>query len=664
MEPGSYMLMENFTLLDAMSAFEIGEPRLDSGLVIAESIRPSFDPTMPLLPEEICWILDRSFAYEMEWHAGNLLSHTIFTLLYTHQLAEIEVDFMPPPQTTESDYTRPPELVYVVLRPCVMGLLKCCDLSWRELSKNAVQDVEDWQSEKSDVSLLEGLPVKYILSQLEDANKWVLGTTKLTAPWRNALYARITLRKTILQLMQSDIFVDPPSFEGLLNTAAEQLVVIRNHHPPEPHSNSPAHLAFDPWVARRLKTFVPLRIVPVRTPDETWQTLDAMLQGWRELRRLSRTTSLATWELVGQLRVWLPQSISHTAYLRSAMQSTFYDGLLILGKHTYVWMVDRFFFESLGVSYDSLVKTIRDYWTGPAPPPISQMERILYKLIAPHIRGQWLNPPRRRRHLAKSLVEWHSLYSMLSEIVAQVDRTNSPNGDIVAQMPTVALLWRLSSIREIVFSGFQMDLFSPEERPTAYWYAAEVLEEHLLCFENIKPTVPKNSSAFAEIHFQHQLLSALQAMAIATFVSCISQISFSWDRLRPSFFRRYKWAFRPEYDRIRIPVVASPSLSHLLPACNSLLEEEFFSPADSVATAEMILNGLIETESLGGWAGQWADERIKFLEGLIKACVGLRYLPRSMREVEDFDLSRVKWNPDVHPWFPSVSAPSSEIVTS
>lgn len=77
----------------------------------------------------------------MEWHGGNLLSHTVFTLLYTQQLAEIEVDFMPPPQMTERDYTHPPELIYVVLRACVMGLLKCCDLSWRELSKNAVQDV-------------------------------------------------------------------------------------------------------------------------------------------------------------------------------------------------------------------------------------------------------------------------------------------------------------------------------------------------------------------------------------------------------------------------------------------------------------------------------------------------------------------------------------------
>lgn len=109
----------------------------------------------------------------------------------------------------------------------------------------------------------------------------------------------------------------------------------------------------------------------------------------------------------------------------------------------------------------------------------------------------------------------------------------------------------------------------------------------------------------------------------------MSQISFSWDRLRPAFYRRYKWAFEPEYDRIRLPVVAPPSLARLMPACTALFDvsnrfravcyvlisflpqEEFFSPADSIATAEMILNGLLESGTSGGWAGLWAGDRIK-----------------------------------------------------
>ena len=87
MEPEEVILMDGFGLADAMSVFEvcrallgryaatyiytrqqIGEPRLDSGMSLEEQPRPPFNPLTPLLPEEICWILDRSFACEVNAH--------------------------------------------------------------------------------------------------------------------------------------------------------------------------------------------------------------------------------------------------------------------------------------------------------------------------------------------------------------------------------------------------------------------------------------------------------------------------------------------------------------------------------------------------------------------------------------------------------------------
>lgn len=74
----------------------------------------------------------------MEWHAGNALSHTVFTFLYVHHLEDIDPDFL---TGGPSDSSRPLELITSVLRAAVIGLLKCCDLSWRELSKEHVKDV-------------------------------------------------------------------------------------------------------------------------------------------------------------------------------------------------------------------------------------------------------------------------------------------------------------------------------------------------------------------------------------------------------------------------------------------------------------------------------------------------------------------------------------------
>jgi hypothetical protein len=75
----------NFELQDAMTAFEvrlavftvlrpvlnrkpsqIGEVRMDSGVLApANPDAPAFDPLAPLLPDEVCWLLDRSFACEV-----------------------------------------------------------------------------------------------------------------------------------------------------------------------------------------------------------------------------------------------------------------------------------------------------------------------------------------------------------------------------------------------------------------------------------------------------------------------------------------------------------------------------------------------------------------------------------------------------------------------
>ena len=77
----------------------------------------------------------------MEWHTGNTLSQSVFTLLFVHQLAEINPDLLPPEIALKKDASHPIELITVVLRSAVFGLLKSCDMVWRELSKKRVHDV-------------------------------------------------------------------------------------------------------------------------------------------------------------------------------------------------------------------------------------------------------------------------------------------------------------------------------------------------------------------------------------------------------------------------------------------------------------------------------------------------------------------------------------------
>lgn len=78
----------------------------------------------------------------MQWHAGNTLSQTVYTLLYVHELQDLNPDFLPAGWPPNPDPDRPLELLTVVLRASVFGLLKSCDLAWRELSKRRVYDVK------------------------------------------------------------------------------------------------------------------------------------------------------------------------------------------------------------------------------------------------------------------------------------------------------------------------------------------------------------------------------------------------------------------------------------------------------------------------------------------------------------------------------------------
>ena len=94
-----------------------------------------------LTAASICTPLHLHPSVQMEWHAGNMLSQTVYTLLYVHCLPDLNPDFLPRQLRTAADPLRPPELVTIVLRAAVFGLLKSCDLSWRELSKGRVYDV-------------------------------------------------------------------------------------------------------------------------------------------------------------------------------------------------------------------------------------------------------------------------------------------------------------------------------------------------------------------------------------------------------------------------------------------------------------------------------------------------------------------------------------------
>ena len=46
-------------------------------------------------------------------------------------------------------------------------------------------------------------------------------------------------------------------------------------------------------------------------------------------------------------------------------------------------------------------------------------------------------------------------------------------------------------MREVILSGFQLELYGRDEKSFAYWYAMEVIDAHLSCLDNLTSIVPE-----------------------------------------------------------------------------------------------------------------------------------------------------------------------------
>ncbi|KAI0657175.1 Mak10-domain-containing protein [Cubamyces menziesii] len=648
MESEEVLLMDGFTLMDAMSAFEIGEPRLDSGMILEEQRRPPFDPLTPLLPEEVCWILDRSFACEMEWHTGKTLSQSVFTLLFVHHLPDINPEYLPPEEF--EDPTRPRWLITVVIRAAILGLLKCCDLAWRELSKNRVHDVEDWQGEKCDVSLLEGVNAEVISRILDMACDW-LRQSQFPETQVAALCDRLLLRKAILQLYRYNFLNDTAQARVEIAASLGLLHRVRGSQP-EVSPGSPALLAMDPYIARRLPNFMPIRVTELPSQDKTWDMLQVFLEYWQEVVHLVTSPSLLTWEVAGALRFALRRSVP-PPFHRSLVQSLFFDNNAVLGSHQLGWLVEHFYEETIGIPYTTILKAIER--STPQPEMASMrdvIERRIIKIMIPHVRSNWFNPPRRRRHLMKDVLQWHQLYDMLLKDIEHYQPPDERTAQILRAIPQAAQLRRLSTSREIILSGFQQELYAPEEKPIAYWYLTRILDVHIGCIEDLLPIIPTDTPTFCELLFQAEHLSALQMISTTLVALTAASITSPWHRISLNFLRRYKWVFKTEFDAL-VPVKPEPDLLAFPDSLKQFLLDELYSPSASLQLARDILSHL--AESPHDWVGHWAPDRREYLRSLAEACNNLgRIAPASLRELAGFNLAPLKWIPDVHPWIPTV----------
>jgi hypothetical protein len=129
---GQLVHLSSFSLFDAMSAIEIMDPRMDTGMTMEEN---TFDIKKHRSASETLWIMDRLLTCEMAWISGHSLSQTVYTCTYFHHIKTLTETAMP---TLSS---KAEEIMYGVLKTYVLATVKSCHYVWTEMTQGNVYEV-------------------------------------------------------------------------------------------------------------------------------------------------------------------------------------------------------------------------------------------------------------------------------------------------------------------------------------------------------------------------------------------------------------------------------------------------------------------------------------------------------------------------------------------
>lgn len=67
LEIGQLVHLQSFTLFDAMSAIEIMDPKMDTGMILEGDKKKPFNPLKSLSGEQVLWVIDRLLSCEVRF---------------------------------------------------------------------------------------------------------------------------------------------------------------------------------------------------------------------------------------------------------------------------------------------------------------------------------------------------------------------------------------------------------------------------------------------------------------------------------------------------------------------------------------------------------------------------------------------------------------------
>ncbi|PKI85574.1 hypothetical protein MVES_000669 [Malassezia vespertilionis] len=609
---GNVVKQDGFPLHRLMNALEVMDPNMDGGMpypleLIARDDRTPYTAhslivSDSLSVQELCFVLDRMLACELEWMRGASLGQTLYTCVYYHDYVMLGIK----PSAHWS---------HEVLHMCLLAMAKTCALQWHELMRQNVVDAEDFSGDTGGVALSDGVVVSDIVERLDAALQEVELVAPLDAP---SVAARIAKCKSITAMSVGEHILQLQ--EAALSTAPLRMQAY-----------------FDVTLSRKFSSSIPLRPLPLPSAKR-------VLQGWLSVLTNDMGLVLAVlsddsvllWITLLQEAALTFHAQHPISFARSLLQTCMNNGVTVAGvtrdlEHLAASAVE----ELTQVSMQNVLARLE--WHDAHEPSNAigrktlEFVRRMSGMIAQMLFVFAQNRGRQKRRFAKAYSVWADLVDDGTRLGTAVEAAIGAQEFPADTFQYVAQFFLVLQMVHAVGAGFDLDLYAEKERGCMYWILAQLYgEQEALCVRLLFLT-------------KFPLCPDAEAQAESTFAR------------RLKFLKRPAWCAPPKlhtvtgvkddkylFSTLWLEWKRYAAIPLLLAECQTWLEHS----ADTFATARML-------QPRDPWTALCADKCIAQDAAVEQVCQATR----AFLDQYPTDGRTMQWNASNAPWFwiPSLS---------
>lgn len=534
-----FVHVEEYALVHLMNAIEVMDPIMDAGMACppcllpeAERVPPSDAPFSELGWRDVCWVLDRLAACELEWLHGASLVQTMYTCRFFHEHVLSGV-----PARAHWSHS--------VLSAYVLAAVKCCAIQWTELAKQHVLDQEDYCSETGGTAFPDAHDASSIGRQLDQACALVQDTLEAAAA--EAVCTRILFRKHWLLCVEGMTRSVPHGVDSSMHLDAcvrlwRQIDAGACPLHEVAMAQAPTHLHtfFDVSLSRALSSHIPMRplALPTRTQTQA-KWLDILTRQMPLPLRLLASDDVLAWHALLACSATTYERDAPIPFIRSLIQSLVSSGYTTMGgTHDATYLATSLVEAWQPVCAQDVLVRLEWHDQRSAPSALaSALAHFLQRLgatLAQTLCTYTQNRARQKRSFGKAFPAWMDLLDQAASLQSRVaDAVRVPDSVLTGPVAYVTLV----HMEHAIGCGFDLELYHAEERACMYWLLSKVYGE-MHALTHAQPGSAWQCVAHAA-KAQQELCTALSILLAQTYGDT--------RRAQAAFSRRVKWLRRPRW---------------------------------------------------------------------------------------------------------------------